>query len=73
MSKRSRFLDGLPPESEDLLPVLYRTVTTAPNSTLRVVRLAESRSYRAAGYECFPFHRPISKLLRREEASKSKK
>ena len=67
MSRRHRFLDDLPPGTVDLLPVPYRAIHSVAAGQ-RVARLAESRFYRAAAFECVGFHRPISKLLRREEA-----
>jgi hypothetical protein len=63
-------LDDLPAAAVDLLPVTYRTIHSLSASSQPVARLAESRFYRAAGYLCVRFHRPISKFLRLDEASR---
>jgi len=50
-------------EGRQLAPVSYRHSQV---STLRIathLRLVESRPYRATGYVCSPFRKPISKCL----------
>jgi hypothetical protein len=42
-------------------PVGYRFVHTSPLAAKVILRLVESRPYRASGYVCSPFRKPISK------------
>lgn len=52
----------LSPAGRELAPVIYRSLH--PRATVTtVLRLVESRPYRAAGYVCGSFRKPISKCL----------
>jgi hypothetical protein len=53
---------------QELAPVIYRHLhPRATRST--VLRLVESRPYRAAGYVCGTFRKPISKCCGADEES----
>lgn len=50
----------LSPAGKELAPVIYRSLHRQPLRAT-VLRLVESRPYRAAGYICGSFRKPISK------------
>jgi hypothetical protein len=50
----------LSPEGRELAPVIYRHLRPQPTRAT-VLRLAESRPYRASGYVCGGFRKPISR------------
>lgn len=52
----------LSPEGQELTPVIYRSLHRRPLRST-VLRLVESRPYRAAGYICGSFRKPISRCL----------
>jgi hypothetical protein len=55
-------------EGQELAPVIYRHLH--PRSTrATVLRLVESRPYRATGYVCGSFRKPISKCCGPDEPS----
>jgi hypothetical protein len=56
-----RFFDRLSADGQRLVPVLYRFLHRSSAGSQAPTRLAESRHHRAAGYICYPFHKPISK------------
>jgi hypothetical protein len=59
------FLSVLPPAfAETRLPVPYRLLRSAEVGGGPASRYARSEAYRAAGFACQPFHRPLTKLLR---------
>jgi hypothetical protein len=60
-------LERLSEEGRRLAPVVYRLAHTAETRAASVMRLVESRPYRASGYVCFPFRKPISKCLEPDE------
>jgi len=56
----------LSPEGQELSPVIYRNLH--PRITrATVLRMAESRPYRATGYVCGSFRKPISRCLGPDE------
>jgi hypothetical protein len=67
MPKPERFLDRLTPEARAAAPVSYHLAQPGEAADAGAVRNAESRFHRAAGFECRPFHKPISRLLPPEE------
>jgi hypothetical protein len=50
----------LSPEGRELAPVIYRSLHPRALRSA-VLRLVESRPYRAAGYVCGGFRKPISR------------
>jgi hypothetical protein len=50
-------------DSKERVPVAYRTIEPIPASSVPEMRLVESRSYRAKGYFCDVFYKPISKCV----------
>jgi hypothetical protein len=60
-------LDRLSPEGRQLVPVPYRFLHTSSLRTATILRLVESKPYRAAGYVCSGFRKPISKCCGPEE------
>jgi hypothetical protein len=52
--------ERLSPEGKEVAPVGYRHMTRRPTRAA-VLRMAESLPYRAAGYVCGSFRKPISK------------
>jgi len=64
-----RFFDLLSADGQRLAPVAYRFLHSQPAGEGGPARLATSRHYRARGYVCFAFHKPISKCLAGPEAS----
>jgi hypothetical protein len=68
MDDDSRTLfECLSEEGRRLAPVSYRFSRTSPVSGALFTRLAESRPYRAGGYVCWPFRKPISKCCGRPD------
>ena len=63
-----RLFDRLSPAGRDLVPVTHRFTHTSPTSAATLLRLVESRPYRASGYACSAFHKPISKCLTDDDA-----
>jgi hypothetical protein len=56
----------LSPEGREVAPVAYRFLH--PRETrATVLRLVESRPYRAAGYVCGSFRKPISRCLQPDD------
>ena len=60
MSENPRLFERLSRDGKDLVPVSYR-FTSRYDDTGSVLRLAESDAYRAEGYCCWSFHKPISR------------
>jgi hypothetical protein len=59
------FLSVLPPAfAEARLPVTYRVLKSTEVGAGAVYRYAPSERYRAQGFACQPFHRPVTKILR---------
>jgi hypothetical protein len=58
---RKDLFERLSPEARKLTPVGYRFLHASPTSVATLLRLAESRPYRASGYVCLRFRKPISK------------
>ncbi|MFL6195080.1 MAG: hypothetical protein ACJ75H_12970 [Thermoanaerobaculia bacterium] len=50
-----------------MAPVVYRFAYTSKTRAASVMRLVESRPYRASGYVCAPFRKPISRCLDPDE------
>jgi len=57
------FFERLSPEGRQLVPVTFRSLHTSPTAEATFLRLVESRPYRAQGYACSPFRKPISKCF----------
>jgi hypothetical protein len=49
-------------------PVSYRFLHTSVLAVATILRLVESRPYRATGYVCTSFRKPISKCCGPEDA-----
>jgi len=65
-----KFFERLTSEGKRLVPINYRFVEPVAEESISLQRLAESHFYRAAGYCCWSFHKPISKCaLRRTSPS----
>jgi hypothetical protein len=64
---RSNLFERLSPEARKLTPVGYRSLHTSPNSAATLLRLVESRPYRASGYVCLRFRKPISKCCGQDD------
>lgn len=60
----------LSPEGQRLAPVIYRSLHPRPTRT-EILRLVESRPYRAAGYVCGSFRKPISRCCGPDEADEA--
>jgi hypothetical protein len=56
-----RLFERLSAAGRELAPVGYRFLAAQPPESADQVRVAESRFYRASGYVCWRFHRPLSK------------
>jgi len=69
MTKKGELFERLTPEAQELVPVSHRLMSSPPQKSLVERRMAESRWYRASGFECFAFHRPISKCFGMVEKS----
>lgn len=67
MPRRERFLDRLAPEARAAVPVSYHLAESAEPGDASAARTAESRFYRAAGFDCHPCHKPVSRTLPPEE------
>jgi hypothetical protein len=67
MEKDDELLERLTAEARGLAPVVYRFAHTTRTRAASVMRLVESRPYRAEGYVCAPFHKPISRCLEPDE------
>ena len=59
--RREDFFDLLSADGKRLAPVGYRFLDSSKGGVEIPTRLAASRSYRARGYACWSFHKPISK------------
>lgn len=59
--------DHLSPEGRRLVPVSYRYLRSSPIGEATITRLVESRPYRAEGYVCWMFRKPISKCCSQDE------
>ena len=64
---RKGLFERLSPEARKLTPVGYRSLHASPNSAATLLRLAESRHYRASGYVCLRFRKPISKCCGQDD------
>ena len=64
---RDRLFSRLSPEGRRSAPVIYRFTHTTPVRVAAVMRLVESKPYRATGYVCSGFRKPISKCLGDDE------
>src|SRR4029078_13344426 len=64
---RKPLLDRLSPEARNLPPVGYRFLHASPTSAATLLRLAESRHYRANGYVSLRFRKPISKCCGQDD------
>lgn len=71
MSRRERLLDRLSPAARQAVPVSYHLAESAEAGEASAVRTAESRFYRASGFDCHPFHKPISRPLGPEAPEKA--
>jgi hypothetical protein len=64
--ERDDLFARLSPEGQEAAPVSYRFLhRRATRAT--VLRLVESRPYRAAGYVCGSFRKPISKCCKPDD------
>jgi hypothetical protein len=63
-----RLFDQLSAVGQDLVPVTHRFTQMSPAAAATILRLVESRPYRASGYACAAFHKPISKCLGDDDA-----
>ncbi len=68
--KRERLLDRLSPEARAAVPVSYHLAESCEPAEASAVRSADSRFYRSSGFECKPFHKPISRPLGPEAPEK---
>ena len=59
--------DHLSAKGQALVPALYRFARTRATRAATVMRLVESRPYRATGYACERFRKPISKCCDLDE------
>lgn len=57
----------LSPEARQLAPVSYRFLHSSPTRVATIMRLVESTHYRAGGYVCASFRKPISKCCRPDD------
>ena len=57
----------LSPVGQELAPVIYRHLHPRSSTRTTVLRLVECRPYRAAGYVCGSFRKPISKCCGADE------
>jgi hypothetical protein len=57
----------LSPEGQRLVPLSYRFLHTSEVRVATVMRLVESTPYRATGYVCSGFRKPISKCCRQDD------
>jgi hypothetical protein len=61
--RRDGLFERLSPEGRELVPVTFRSLHTSATAEATFLRLVESRPYRAKGYACSPFRKPISKCF----------
>ena len=54
-------------EGRQLVPVSYRFLHASPLEAATVMRLVESEPYRATGYVCSAFRKPISKCCSQDD------
>ncbi|HEX3554536.1 MAG TPA: hypothetical protein VIA62_15040 [Thermoanaerobaculia bacterium] len=64
---RKTLFERLSPEARQLAPVSYRFLHASPTRVATIMRLVESRPYRAGGYVCASFRKPISKCCRQDD------
>jgi hypothetical protein len=64
---RKGLFERLSPEARQLAPVGYRFLQASPTREATLLRLAESAHYRAGGYVCASFRKPISKCCRQDD------
>jgi len=64
---RKDLFERLSPEARQLAPVGYRFLHASPTRAATILRLAESTHYRAGGYVCASFRKPISKCCRQDD------
>jgi hypothetical protein len=57
----------LSPEGRRLAPVSYRFLRSSPIGAATITRLVESKPYRADGYVCWMFRKPISRCCGQDE------
>ncbi|HZF08026.1 MAG TPA: hypothetical protein VFE33_04465 [Thermoanaerobaculia bacterium] len=65
--ERKSLFDQLSTAGQDLVPVTHRFTQTSATAEATILRLVESRPYRASGYACSGFHKPISKCLSEDD------
>lgn len=63
MERPPKLFETLTEASRDWVPVVYRSIEAIPVTELPELRLAQSRPYRAKGYLCGTFYKPISKCV----------
>jgi hypothetical protein len=64
--ERKDLFARLSPAGREVAPVSYRFLHSR-ETRATVLRLVESRPYRAAGYVCGSFRKPISRCLQPED------
>lgn len=64
--ERKGLFSRLSPAGQEMAPVDYRFLHPRETRAM-VLRLAESRPYRAAGYVCGSFRKPISRCLKPDD------
>lgn len=64
---RKDFFSLLSPAGQQLAPVDYRFAQTSPTGEATILRLVESKPYRATGYVCSAFRKPISKCCGQDD------
>jgi len=60
-------LERLSAEGRQLVPVSYRFLHVSPLAAATVMRLVVSAPYRASGYVCSAFRKPISKCCSQDD------
>jgi hypothetical protein len=65
--EQKSLFEQLSAAGQELVPVTHRFTHTAETAAATILRLVESRPYRATGYACSPFHKPISKCCREDD------
>ena len=66
-NERKDLFERLSPEARQLAPVGYRFLQASPTREATIMRLVESAHYRAGGYVCVSFRKPISKCCRQDD------
>jgi len=65
--ERDDLFARLSPEGRQLAPVIYRFLAPSPLRDATIMRLVEIRPYRAGGYVCASFRKPISKCCGQDD------